>query len=108
MSSEIFLILSIDTPFGYKWVTCKRLAVKVGAVHIHSRRLAVFVGGVVVNTFACVATGRVNGVLVTVVYCATAFLLGNRAENVEKVTHTFFFAVANYAIVECKRSANKP
>ena len=98
----------VDVPIRYKRVACQFRAVEVYAAHIYGGNLAVFVGGVVVNSFCRVAAGRIDSELVAVVYRAAAILLGNGPENVEEVCYTCLFAVTHNRVVEYKRRAYEP
>lgn len=59
----------------------------------------VFVGGVVVDSFVCVAAGGVEGDFVfAFVYFAAASLLVYRAEDVEELADAFEFGVAGSGV----------
>ena len=59
----------------------------------------VFVGGVVVDSFGCVAAGGVEGDFVfALVYFAAASLLIYGAEDVEELADAFWFGVAGSGV----------
>ena len=91
----LFLILIIYLLGRYKRIADKGAAIEVFFVHIYCGYLVVIVGCIVVNSFVGVAAGRIDRYFVLVLReMATASLLVNRAENVEKLADAFGFAVA--------------
>ena len=66
-------------------------------VHINSGYLAVLIGGVVVNSFVRVAAGGVDCDFVfSLAHVDAAALLGDGAEDVEKLADAFRFRIAVY------------
>ena len=80
LGTEIFaLILPADLLTGYERVADELRAVEIDLVHIDRGDLAVFVGGVIIDTPVGVAAARVNRVFKRVTYSAAALLLRDRA-----------------------------
>ena len=68
----------------------------------------VIVGCIIVNSLVGVAAGRIDRYFVLVLReMATASLLVNRAENVEKLANTLCLALSRKRVHFCKRNAHK-
>ncbi len=68
-------------------------------VHGYCTNLVVFIGGVVINSFCCVAAGSVEGNFVfAFCYFAAATLLIYGAEDVEELADAFEFGVAGSGV----------
>ena len=92
----------------YKREAGKGDCIEVFFVHIYGGYLVVVVGCIVVNAFVGVAAGRIDCYFVLALSkMATAALLVNRAENVEKLAHTLCLALSRKRGHFCKSNTNK-
>ena len=98
------LILHPDLLTLNQRITCKILTVQIFLMHIHAGNLAVFIGGIIVNTFVCVAAGSINRNLILIVsHVDTASLLVYGTQDVEKLADAFRFRISGNGIHFCKR-----
>ena len=80
-------------------VRCDFCTVKVFAVHIHSGNLAVFIGGVVVDSFAGIAAAGIAGVFIFLVANASqTSLFGNAGKNMKELADARGFCIAALGI----------
>jgi hypothetical protein len=72
---------------GDQGVEEELFSVQVLVVHRYGADLPVFIGGVVIDPFVCIAAGGVNGFFIFAVFRFTvALYLLNSSQNVEKLT----------------------
>ena len=77
-------------------------------MHIDSIDLMIFIGGIIVDAFCCIAAGGVEGDFVFVlVYFAAASLLIYGAEDVEELADAFEFGVAGSGVHFCEGNFGK-
>ena len=72
---------------------------QIFAMHIDSIDLMIFIGGIIINSFCCVAAGSVESDFIfTFCYFAAATLLIYGAEDVEELADAFEFGVAGSGV----------
>ena len=63
-------------------------------MHVHCRNLTIIVGCIIINSFACIAAGRIDGQLIlSLSDLAAASLLVDRAQDMEKLSDALHLRV---------------
>ena len=76
-------LLSFDKGIGMRFVS-----VQVDASHSYPCNLTVFVSGIIIDAFRCIAAAGVDRFFVKVTDFYASLLLGNTAENVKYLADT--------------------
>ena len=98
-------VFPADLLFGHQREADQLLPFQVAAMHINSGDLAVFVGGIIIDTLVRIAAGSVNGDFQTMVnFTGTAGLV-DRIENVEELADAaiYYRNKANFLAKNVKR-----
>ena len=85
----------MDLLTGNQWIGYRNSSIQILPVHIHSSNLAVFVGGVIIYAFICVAAAGIEGEFIFVLPDAgKPPWLCNTVENMEELADTFGFCAS--------------
>ena len=90
----LFLVLPADLLALHKRISREFCPVQILRMHVHACNLVIFVGGVVVDSLVCIATGSINrDLLLFAAYITTASLLLYGVQNMEELAHACTFRV---------------
>ena len=80
-----FLVFHADLLTCHKSITEKPIRIQICSIQPHTGDLAVFIGGVIVYAFCCVAAAGVDSFFVKLSDFYAALLLGNGTQNVKQL-----------------------
>ena len=87
-------VLPADLLTLHKRIPCEFCPIQILRMHVHACNLVIFVGGVVVDSLVCIATGSINRDLILfAAYITTASLLLYGVQDMEELAHACAFRV---------------
>lgn len=90
----LFLVLPADLLALHKRISREFCPVQILRMHVHACDLVIFVGGVVVDSLVCIATGSINRDLVLfAAYIAATSLLLYGVQDMEELAHARAFRI---------------
>ena len=100
-------VYRLNLQLAYHWVRSENISIQILFVKIYAGNPAVFVGGIIIKPFICVAAAGVDGLFIFITDFYAALGLGNGRENMKKLTDIFVLAIFINGIEFGKRCSDK-